>query len=411
MPEVTVLDVFLHGRSIGTLTQLGGDRNLFAFTEDYINDAQRATLSLSFKDSLGELITDINPTRTRVAPFFANLLPEGQLRTYLAERARVNEIRDFYLLWVLGQDLPGAITIRPAEGEPWPPNDDREDDDRHADNHHDTLRFSLAGVQLKFSVVMEANGGLTIPAQGVGGSWIIKLPSTKYDGVPENEFAMMTLARQIGIDVPEVQLHALDEITGLPEGIGRLEGHALAVRRFDRSDGGPVHVEDFAQIFGVYPERKYSRASYRNIAKVIWIETGEEGLTEYIRRLIFNALIGNADMHLKNWSLIYPDQHNAALSPGYDFVATIAFLTDKNMALNLGRSKKWADLSLDELRYFAGKAELPETLVLDTAVETVALFQEKWNKEKKHLPLTTDTIRIIEKHANAIPLVRHTRQR
>ena len=81
------------------------------------------------------------------------------------------------------------------------------------------------------------------------------------------------------------------------------------------------------------------------------------------------------------------------------------------MALNLGRSKKWADLSLDELRYFAGKAELPETLVLDTAVETVALFHEKWNKEKKHLPLTTDTLRIIEKHANAIPLVKHTRRR
>jgi serine/threonine-protein kinase HipA len=255
---------------------------------------------------------------------------------------------------------------------------------------------------------MEASGGLTIPAQGVGGSWIIKLPSTKYDGVPENEFAMMTLARHIGIDVPDVQLHALDEVAGLPEGIGRLEGHALAVRRFDRTDGGPVHIEDFAQIFGVYPERKYTRANYRNIAKVIWIETGEEGLTEYIRRLIFNALIGNADMHPKNWSLIYPDQHNPALSPGYDFVATTVFMPDTNMALNLGRSKKWADLSLDELRYFAGKAELPETLVLNTAVETAALFHEKWNKEKKHLPLTADTIRIIEKHANAIPLVRHT---
>jgi len=53
---------------------------------------------------------------------------------------------------------------------------------------------------------MNATGGLTIPAEGVGGSWIVKLPSTSFESVPENEFAMMTLARMIGINVPEVRL-------------------------------------------------------------------------------------------------------------------------------------------------------------------------------------------------------------
>ncbi len=406
MPDVSVLEVLLHGRPIGTLTQLGGDQNLFAFNEDYINDADRTTLSLSFKNKFGDLNTDIKPTRTRVAPYFANLLPEGPLRSYLAERAGVNDKREFFLLWVLGQDLPGAVVIKPADDGLWPPT--TEDDDHQGESPHDALRFSLAGVQLKFSAVMEASGGLTIPAEGIGGSWIIKLPSTKYNGVPENEFAMMTLARHIGIDVPEVQLHTLNDIVGLPKGIQGLEGQALAVRRFDRTDGGPIHTEDFAQIFAIYPEEKYKQANYRNIAKVIWIETGEEGLTEYVRRLIFNALIGNADMHLKNWSFIYPDQRHSALSPGYDFVSTIAFLPDENMALNFGRSKRWADLSMDELRYFAGKAKLPETIILNTAIETVTLFFEKWNDEKNHLPLPTVTIDIIEKHANAIPLVHQT---
>jgi hypothetical protein len=46
----------------------------------------------------------------------------------------------------------------------------------------------------------------------------------------------------------------LDAIDGLPEGIGELKGHALAVKRFDRSADGPVHIEDFAQVFGVYPD-------------------------------------------------------------------------------------------------------------------------------------------------------------
>ena len=59
---------------------------------------------------------------------------------------------------------------------------------------------------MKFSAIMNATGGLTIPAKGVGGSWIVKLPSTKFDAVPENEFAMMNLAQMIGINVPEIML-------------------------------------------------------------------------------------------------------------------------------------------------------------------------------------------------------------
>ena len=61
------------------------------------------------------------------------------------------------------------------------------------------LRFSLAGVQLKFSAVMEASGGLTVPADGMGGSWIVKLPSARFPAVPENEFGMIELAQSVGI--------------------------------------------------------------------------------------------------------------------------------------------------------------------------------------------------------------------
>ncbi len=202
----------------------------------------------------------------------------------------------------------------------------------------------------------------------------------KFEGIPENEYAMMELARAIGIDVPEVRLIPLQDISGLPEDVARLQGNALAVKRFDRTaDSSSIHIEDFAQVFGLYPERKYERASYRNIAQVLWAETGAEGVTEFVRRLVFNALIGNADMHLKNWSLIYPDRRNARLSPGYDFVSTVAYLPDTNLALTLGRSKKMTDLSLDQLSYLAAKARLPEKLVLDTAKETVGKFMVIWD--------------------------------
>ena len=404
MTDVSVLDVLLHGDPIGTLTRVGDDRTLFAFNDSYIRDAERPVISLGFKDRFGELITGFPPTQTRMIPFFSNLLPEGRMRTYLAGRAGVKPVREFFLLRALGADLPGAVTVRPLGGETWPSDTpgDSDGDDGRGEN---ALRFSLAGVQLKFSAVEEAHGGLALPSRGVGGSWIVKLPSLHFAGVPENEFSMMTLARFVGINVPEIHLISVDAIGNLPEDIGRLSGQALAVKRFDRSDdGGAVHIEDFAQVFGVYPEDKYKRASARNIAAVIGAEGGEEDIAEFVRRLTFNTLIGNADMHLKNWSLIYPDRRNAALAPAYDFVSTITYIKDDEAALKFSRTKRFDRYSQDELSHLAAKALLPEKLVLDTARETAALFHRRWREEKANLPLSGDAVRAIEDHLRTVPL-------
>ena len=174
----------------------------------------------------------------------------------------------------------------------------------------------------------------------------------------------------------------------------------------DRTENGRrVHVEDFAQVFGLYPERKYERASYRNIAEVLWAETSEKDIVEFIRRLIFNALIGNADMHLKNWSLIYPDGRSPALSPGYDFVSTIAWLPDENMALKLGRSKQMTDLSFDQLAYLAGTARIPEKLVLDTARETVVRFMDLWHGGSEVAVVHSRAVGPINELLTRIPLV------
>jgi len=407
MSNPQVLEVALYGRRIGTLTLLPGDQTLFVFDQTYIDDCDRPTLSLSFKDVLGELITDIRRTRSRLPPFFSNLLPEGALLEYLATKTGINPRREFLLLWMLRKDLPGAITIRAADGTTSllekDKNKEREEQSQGAEYH-----FSLAGVQLKFSGMVNATGGATIPAAGVGGCWIIKFPSVIFDRVPENEFAMMKLARAIGIDVPEVRLIPLQAIRGIPQSFRQQGGtQALAVKRFDRTDSGErVHIEDFAQIFGVYPEKKNEKANYRNLAEVIWLEIGESGLTEFIRRLVFNILIGNGDMHLKNWSLIYPDKRAAQLSPGYDFVSTIAYLSDEKLALKFAHSKQMTDLGLDELTWFAAKARLPERLVLDTAKETVRRFLEVW-----HLSETAEqideSVRIpIQQLLKDIPLVR-----
>lgn len=405
--HVSTLNVLLYGEPIATITNVGNDRTLFAFMDSYIHDESRPVLGLGFKDSLGGLLTNFKPTQTKLTPFFSNLLPEETMRHYLAERAGVNPAREFFLLWVLGQDLAGAITVEPADGEALPPN-------VHQDIDEETkidvpMRFSLAGVQLKFSAVQQANGGLTIPATGQGGSWIVKLPSSRFDAVPENEYSMMELARMLGMDVPETQLLPINQIANIPDGIGKFgdafkNAQAFVIKRFDRVGDQAVHIEDFAQVFGVYPQDKYKKASMRNIAQVIGIEGQDEDIAEFTRRLVFNTLIGNADMHLKNWSVIYKDKRTASIAPAYDFVSTIPYIPDDSASLKVSRSKKFSDFTLDELSHLAAKAMLPEKLVLDTAKQIVAGFHEIWAKEKAHLPLTKSMIEAIEKHLRSIPL-------
>ena len=219
----------------------------------------------------------------------------------------------------------------------------------------------------------------------------------------------MTLARLIGMDVPAIELINPGDIRNLPKGMGGLTGKAYAIERFDRlSSGDLVHMEDFAQIFGVYPADKYKKASMRNIAEVLAVEASDKDIAEFIRRLTFNTLIGNADMHLKNWSVIYPDRRNAALSPAYDFLSTIPYFPDDEAALKFSRTKRFDGFSEDELTHLAAKARLPETLVIETARETVALFHQYWESEKSNLPLTASVIQAIENHVVTIPLAYQT---
>lgn len=377
--QPAALAVRLHGEQIGVITRLAGDRYLFAFDQAYVDDSNRPTLSLSFKGSSGGLINSVRPYNVRLPPFFSNLLPEGHLREYLAARAGVKPNRDFFLLAILGADLPGAITVAPTDDAAADHQHDHHDEGKRDHDDRSPLRFSLAGVQLKFSAVMEARGGLTIPADGIGGSWIVKLPSARFEGVPENEFAMMELARQIGIPVPRLKLVPISEIDSLPPDTGKMEGRALAVERFDRrADGGRIHMEDFAQVFGVFADDKYDKRSYANIAQVLSVEAGDEAVMDYVRRLVYSVLIGNADMHLNNWSLLYPDGRKPTLAPAYDYVSTVPYLPNDQLALGFGGSKQMDSITRDRIRRFADTARLAVTPLWRLVLETTEKTVEAW---------------------------------
>lgn len=399
------LEVRLHEQPIGVLTLLPGDRAFFAFDEPYLNDADRPVLSQSFFRSSGELVAVTRTTQTRLPAFFSNLLPEGHLRQYLARQGGIKPEREFLLLELLGEDLPGAVRVQTLPEAPTPP--EPEEETATGRSGEPTYRFSLAGVQLKFSAIAETAGGLAIPAGGIGGDRIIKLPSQGFAQVPENEWAMLHLAGRISIPVPDTHLVPLNRIAGLPD-LGLLSGdRALAVKRFDRGpDGRRIHIEDFAQVYNLYPDDKYRKVSYANIANMVWTLAGESGLTDFIRRLVFTILIGNGDMHLKNWSLLYADTRTPALAPAYDLVSTIPYMPDDRLALTLGDTKEMQAITLEHFRKLVRKAQVPSHIVLATVKDTVDATLSAWQVHHRHYPLSGEMAERIGKHMQSVRLAK-----
>jgi serine/threonine-protein kinase HipA len=392
------LRIFLYEELIGTVTHLPGDKNLFVFESGYIENEMRPTLSLNFETPQNKLKTNIPLTQTRLPPFFSNLLPEGPLREYLAERGGLNPEHEFFLLASLGEDLAGAVRVETAGELKFPLDAVKRTRKRESQFH-----FSLAGVQLKFSAVHKGKRWV-IPKNGVGGEWIVKLPHAIFPGIPENEYSMMELARRVGIDVPKTALYPLKDLEELPKEFQHLDHKVFAIQRFDREEGKKIHIEDFAQVFGVYPEKKYKSASYRNIVEVIQNEVGEKSVAEFIRRFVFNALIGNGDMHLKNWSLIYLDRRKGTLAPAYDFVSTIPYIPEDQLALNFVDSREFSSLTLDQFKRFAYKGKISEKLVMETVEQTVDAFHKAW-KTVHDLPVTKEVVSVISNHLKTLPFL------
>jgi serine/threonine-protein kinase HipA len=385
----TVLEIWLNQTRVGTLTNLPYDQNLFVFDDDYIRASDRSVLSLSFYDENRSLIVEPEQVQTKVPPFFSNLLPEGRLREYLAEAAGIKQVREFFLLWLLGTDLPGAVFAQDVEGEPLPPED------------------PAAGVQLKFSAIGCPGKQLTIPAEGRGGAWIIKLPSPRFALVPENEYSMMKLAAAVGIDVAETGLIPTNQIEGLPEEFTEEKANSLYVRRFDRTpEGGKIHIEDFNQIYRQFPHDKYKHYSYTNMARDISNFLGADAVSEFIRCLVFNTAIGNADMHLKNWSVTYPDTRTPRLAPGYDYVSTVAYVKDREMGLSVAREKDTRKVDQTLLERFAVKAGLPKHMVVETALETAEKTVRAWSELARDLPLDKHAREQIDEQLKQVPLTR-----
>lgn len=396
------LQVLLEDTPVGQLTLNPGEGSEFRLLESYKQAYPRRVLGQTFLDDLDR----VHATRARVPPWFSNLLPEGPLRELIALQAGVDGSREFFLLRHLGEDLPGAVRIIEDETGLIPGDEAEEPTADQGKANLDAWHFSLAGVQLKFSA-RKSERGLTIPVSGRGGDWIVKLPDTRFRQVPENEYATLGWAQASGIPIPEIELVPTEHISGLPDAYCSFrEPYALAIRRFDRpAPGSRIHMEDFAQILGLYPEEKYKKYNYETLARLILALAGEASLEDYIRRLVFVIASGNGDAHHKNWSLVYPDGLNGRLSPAYDLVSTIQYQPKDTLALNLGGSKRWEDMKRATFQRMAQKIGLGEDRMMGWVDEARSAILDAWRDEKLHFGFDAQAQATIDAHLARIPLL------
>lgn len=375
---VTRHGVWLYDTRVGFLHH-HDNYTWFEFSDAYLEDAHRPVLGLRFEHNIYSRVA----ANLHLPQWFSNLLPEGVLRTWIATERRVSPDREMELLAQVGQDLPGAVRVLPAPEES---TDDLAVPDISNVVAEGTRegrmgwRFSLAGVGLKFSMLRSGNR-FTCTASGAGGDWIMKLPDAVFRHVPLNEYTMMRFAGAVGIEVPEVVLVHRDEIDALPPSAWPgTEQWAFAVRRFDRPEGGQrVHIEDLAQVRGVYPVSKYE-GNYETVAGLVYRGHDEVALREFVRRLTFFVLIGNGDAHLKNWSLIYRDRRVPTLSPAYDIVSTETYRPDgsaEDLGLKFAGSRRFESVRVHHFDRFEHKLGTRLDLA-DIAAQTVRSTVEAW---------------------------------
>jgi len=202
------------------------------------------------------------------------------------------------------------------------------------------------------------------------GRFILKPPSSDFPELPENEDLTMRLASAVGIEVP---LHGLV--------YARDGSFTYFIKRFDREGRGRVPLEDFAQLSGASRETKYE-SSMEKVAAVVekYCTFPAIERVKLFERTLLSFLIGNEDMHLKNFSLI-TRKGRVDLSPAYDLLnSTIALSKpQEEMALPI-RGKRSNLTRNDLLAYFAGERLKINDQVLKESIERFRQALPRWDE-------------------------------
>jgi serine/threonine-protein kinase HipA len=366
------LAVWWNTRLAGELTIDRGGALHFAYAPEWLADAAAPPLSQAlpkqaepFGDALCKAV-------------FGGLLPEEGQRTAIARALGVSPDNPFRLLAALGGDVAGALAFLP-EGEAPPAPDlahpaQALDDDALAAllerlprvpmlAGEGGARLSLAGAQGKLPVVL-AQGRVAVPRPGEPSTHLIKPEPDRFPGLAANEAFCLALARAVGLDAAQAEWR---EVAGKPY---------LLVARYDREVGQVregattrLHQEDFAQALGVPSNRKYAaeggptfRDSFALLRRAATRPARE--VLKFADAALFNLLIGNADAHAKNFSLLRTGAGEVVLAPLYDLVATRAWPEiSARLAMRFGGASSLEEIETDSFTRFAADAGLTAPFV------------------------------------------------
>ncbi len=197
-------------------------------------------------------------------------------------------------------------------------------------------QIAVTGVQPKLSLSVEKVRGKQIPAKltiaGLWGPYILKPPAHEYPSLPELEDLTMHLAESCRLNT-------------VPHTLIRMQSNSLAylTRRIDRTKNNQTHMEDMCQLAGRLTEHKY-QGSHEQVAKLIKRYSAHPGLDliNFYEVVLFSFITGNADMHLKNFSLIDQPEIGWVLAPAYDLVPTALLIKGDpdELALTMNGKKR-----------------------------------------------------------------------
>lgn len=399
------LHVYWNSRLVGELTQ-DGARLSFLYDESY--RSLRAALPLSRHLPLRNAAFDDSATRA----FFANLLPEGDIRRQVARQLGVSEENIFAILEGIGGDCAGAVSIL------------RPDDIRGSSGHYrpilpevlarelttlpahpflageEGVRLSLAGAQNKLPLYVE-NGEFLIPEGNRASSHILKTAIPQLENTVVNEAFCMNLAQKVGMPVPVAQVV---EIGGQ---------QVYMIERYDRKRIAPgeierLHQEDFCQALGVIPEMKYEQEGgpgFQACFKLIeeWSDEPILDTLSLLKWALFNFLIGNADSHAKNLSFLYAGG-TVRLAPFYDLLSTAVYARVSNkFAMKMGGQKDPRYLMATHLASFAAEAGIELRTVKTQLLElcgkverAIVPLAESYRETYEHPIIVEDIIRVVE---------------
>jgi serine/threonine-protein kinase HipA len=357
-PMAYELEVWLFADRVGTLALVDG-RLSFCYASDWLTQSGAIALSAS-------LPLQAQPFDDRKArPYFAGLLPEGQMRRLIAQQFQVSGQNDFALLDHIGGECAGAVTfLEPGQALPVPTHND--DVQWLSDNEvvaildelprrpmlagKNGLRLSLAGAQDKLPVVFDG-ARIGLPLNGTPSSHILKPAIQAVEDSVINEGFCMALAQAMQLEPAKSKVHRV------------LDRSFLLVERYDRLIDAQghrhrLHQEDFCQALGVVPESKYQNEGGPDLAQCFDLvrSVTRPSAPQVLRLLdyvIFNALIGNHDAHAKNFSLLYSGKATV-VAPLYDVLSTAVYptLTPK-MAMKIGSKYKFSEIQAQHWDQFS----------------------------------------------------------